>query len=204
MQVVTLAQFTPGFEALQRHTVDILLTWSPGGDTTAVTGDGRAAGPVLGRVHRALLMPADHALADRTKVSVETAADYELFDDTADMPAAFAAAWLPPATPAGRPIRRIRDGSVGAGAAGPISIVDAIAAVQRFGSPYLSVDAVTGNRPYPGLTTTRVTDLPPCLLVPVWQRSCESSAVRAFADIVDGYTLDGRVDPVTPRVARIA
>ncbi|WP_406274359.1 LysR family transcriptional regulator [Nocardia sp. NBC_00881] len=185
IQVATTAEFTStGFDILRNRVVDVLLTWSPGGDADAVAGEGRVAGPVLASVERAVLVPSDHSLTAGSAISIEQVAGYEVLDVSADAPPAFAAAWTPPHTPMGQLLRRAETDLPFLLGREPVTILDVMTMVERYRLPYLTVGSLLSYHPYPGLTLVPVSDLPPCVLLPVWHTEFETRAVRAFADVV--------------------
>ncbi|WP_169333892.1 LysR family transcriptional regulator [Nocardia pneumoniae] len=203
VHVVTVAQFTStGFEPLRQRAIDVLLVWSPGGDEQAVTGEGRVAGPVLATVPRAVLVSGDHPLAARTEVSVEQLADYEILDVHADAPDDFAMVWTPSYAPSGRQLRRIESDPMAVFGHGPTSVLDVMTVVQRSCVPYFTVATLLSCHPYAGLTLVPVSDLPPCVLVPIWHSEFETDTVRAFIDVAVRYRPIAAVDPARHSFAR--
>ncbi len=86
--------------------IDVVLHWSPGGDTRSFDLPGLRVGPVLHTEARGLLMRADHPLASRTSVSLEDVADYRLLDPGKALNPIVRDLWTPPVTPSGRPVPR--------------------------------------------------------------------------------------------------
>ncbi|WP_280438067.1 LysR family transcriptional regulator [Nocardia carnea] len=187
VEVLTAAQCSgDAFETLQRGTIDILLTWSPGGDTAAVSGDGRRAGAILMQAPRAVVVRNDHVLAGADQVSIEQiAAEHTLLDIDCGGPAVFRDAWTPSRTPEGTRIPLVPD-PWAAHRDGPASVLDVMLSVRRCNIPYLGLGKSVPVHTHPGLTLIPVCDLPPCVLVPVWIAENETRALRAFARSLGG------------------
>src|SRR5258708_12637693 len=65
-------------------------------------------GPILSQEPRVLAVARDHPLAARADVSIEDIADYHVMAVGDLFPQELAEAFIPPKTPSGRPVRRVR------------------------------------------------------------------------------------------------
>ena len=86
--------------------VDVFIGWLPS-DPAVLRDMGLRVGPVLVRDERAVLVAAGHPLARRTVVDAEELADQGLLYPSG-LPERIADLWIPPATPGGVPLRRVR------------------------------------------------------------------------------------------------
>ncbi|WP_392749183.1 LysR family transcriptional regulator [Streptomyces sp. LN590] len=93
-------QFDDLFGSLHRDELDLQLIEFP------VHEAGTAAGPVLFRERRALMVPARHPLARRESVSLADLADVPLITLDHKLPKPVADIHFPPRTPMGRPVPR--------------------------------------------------------------------------------------------------
>lgn len=177
LPVTAVALFTDNaFHALRDHDIDLLLTWSPGGDASAVTDQSRDAGPVLARAWRAALVPAGHALAVHSEISIEQVAYYGVLDVLGGAPSGFRHGWTPPRTLSGKPLRR-HAGNV---TYPTVDVETLLACLVRDRLVHLTIGSLLESFPYPGLMSIPVRDLPPCVLVPVWQTGFDTETTRAF------------------------
>lgn len=181
--VMTALPLATGFTTLRHRQIDLLVVWSPGGDAAAVSGDGRATGPILATDQRAVLVPSGHPLADHREISIEQVADYELLDLPSTTPASLARAWTPRHTPSGKPLRRGPKTLEALVGQDTIPLLDLLSTVEHEQLAHLTIRSLLRYQPYPGLVLVPITDLPPCVMVPVWQPEFETAATRAFVDV---------------------
>jgi hypothetical protein len=174
------------FDALQAGLVDVLLTWLPGG-LTALDSDRLAIGPVLATEGRAVLVPADHPLAQRPALSLDDLVDYPLLTNTS-LPSLFREAWTPSVTPAGRRLRHVDKSRRGHAPFRLTMVQDAMMAVARGECLHLTVESLLRQVPHANLALVPITDMPPCVIVPVWRRGNETATIRAFVDSLRSET----------------
>lgn len=181
--VMKVLHASAGFAMLDDGKIDLLFAWSPGGNPDAVAGEDRAVGPILGTDERAVLVSSDHPLASHENVSVEEIARYELVDFHLDTPPSPANTWTPAHTPAGKKLRRATELETLTDAEHrPSTLLDLMSVVAREQYAHLTVRSLLTYQPYPGLALVPVTDLPPCVMVPIWSAKLETAAIRAFID----------------------
>lgn len=181
--VMTALPMSTGFTMLRDRQVDLLVVWSPGGDPNAVGGEGRATGPTLATDHRAVLVPSGHPLASRREISIEEVADYEVLDLPNTTPASLAQAWTPSHSPSGKPLRRGAKTLETLVGRDTVPLLDLLSTVEHEQLAHLTIRSLLRYQLYPGLVLVPITDLPPCVMVPVWQPEFETAAIRAFVDI---------------------
>jgi DNA-binding SARP family transcriptional activator/DNA-binding transcriptional LysR family regulator len=183
-------------DLLAEGDLDLVLHWSPGGDTRSFALPNLRTGPPLLSEGRGLLMRDDHPLASRKSVSLEDIADYRLLDPGQALNPVARDQWAPPRTPSGRPIPRTEDDVAQLIGRGRIGAEDMLALVARGIGLHITVLRLLERYPFPGLTVVPVTDVPPMLAVPVWRASEENEAIRAYvAAIPDFVAAAGTGDP---------
>lgn len=96
-------------DLLAEGELDVVLHWSPGGDTRAFALPNLRTGTALLSEPRGLMVRDDHPLAARKSVSLEDIADYRLLDPGKALNPVTRDLWAPPVTPSGRPIRRTEE-----------------------------------------------------------------------------------------------
>lgn len=172
VQLRTLTD-TFDFSALRDGSVDVLVTWSPGGSAVAAVGDDLSAGPVLGSEARAVVVAADHPLARHDSITTEDVADYDVRRPGG--PAEFVEAWTPRVTASGRPLRLVdSDGT---------SALDLLARIARSRLVHFTFVSLLERYPHDGVVVVPVTDLPPAVIVPLWRTSASNATIRAFASV---------------------
>ena len=165
------------FSSVRQGDVDVLITWSPGGTTKAATGDDLTAGPVLGTDARAVIVAASHPLAARESITTEDLISHDVRQPDALGEPEFIEAWSPRRTASGKPITQVKsERDIG-------SALDLMTTVARGSLAHFSVPSILDRYPHAGVVAVPVTDLPPCLIVPVWRTSAENAVIRAFADL---------------------
>ena len=171
-------------DLLEEGDLDLVLHWSPGGDTRSFDLPNLRTGPPLLSLPRGLLMREDHPLASRASVSLEDIADYRLLDPSKSLNPVARDQWAPPVTPSGRPIPRTDDDVpqlIGRTRIGP---EDMLSLVARGIGLHISVVSLLERYPFPGLKVVPVTDIPPMLAVPVWRATEENEAIRAYVSVI--------------------
>jgi DNA-binding transcriptional LysR family regulator len=150
---------------LRRGEVDVLAVRLPLDQPDLVIG------PMLSSEPRALAVHRDHPLARRTEVSIEDVADYKVaWFDT--VPEELEQALVPPRTPGGRPIERLRR---------PIRNLSELAMLVAQGEiVHLTVPSMAAYWG-PDLTYIPVTDMPESIEALVWLRSNVDTKVRELA-----------------------
>lgn len=167
------------FQLVADGELDVLLAWLPRHDPELVGAADLRVGPALATETRALLVADDHPLAGRASISVEDLVDHPVLPPHSEAPAAFLDAWTPRQTPSGRPIPRSDHDLTAMLGGRSIQIQDLLTTVAR-GAAHLSVGSALVRNPFPGVVAVPVTDLPQCVLVPIWRASAQTAAVLAF------------------------
>ncbi|MEC3977605.1 BTAD domain-containing putative transcriptional regulator [Amycolatopsis sp. H20-H5] len=165
---------------------DVVLHWSPGGDTRSLRLPGRSVGPVIAHQPRGVLVPDGHPLARRSSVVLEDLADFELIDPGEALHPVARDLWVPPVTPSGRPIRRTGETVTDLIGRTRISAEDMLSLVLRGYGLHITVVSLLERYPFPGLTVVPVVDLPPMVVAAVWRTDGESAAIRAFVGALQG------------------
>jgi DNA-binding transcriptional LysR family regulator len=150
--------------------VDVFVTWMPVADSPEPD---LAIGPVVHRIPRAVMLAADHPLADRAAVDVEDLAEHELVYPL--LPKWYGAAWTPQSTPGGRELRLRRV------TAEYIEDVLRLVAEQRLA--HLTFMSLLDSYRRPGVVVLPLIGLPAMPVRPVWSNSSRHPLVRAFADV---------------------
>jgi len=143
----------------------------------AAAGDDLTAGPVIGTDARAVIVAASHPLAARESITTEDLVGHDVRRPDALGEPEFIEAWSPRRTSSGQPITQVqseRDIN---------SALDLMTTVARSRLAHFSVRSILDRYPHAGVVAVTVTDLPPCLIVPVWRTSAENALIQAFADL---------------------
>jgi DNA-binding transcriptional LysR family regulator len=185
------------FEGLRRGEFDMALVGLPGGDARAAAADDLSFGPILETHRRAVAVAAHHPLAGRLSVRLEDLVDYELLLPDTVLPPAYADAWTPRVTPSGRPLRRTRGDLGDIIGRDRYSIDDLLAMLARSDLAYLTVASLRQRFVSTGLAMVPITDLPPCVIVPMWRTAAENASIRALRNVAG----DLARRPVTQRPA---
>lgn len=156
---------------------ELFVTWAPT-DPEVARAPGWEVGPALRRVNRALVVAQHHPLADRASVDVEELADYDLLYPGGAEPASgrmagYEDAWTPPATPAGRPLRRVRRLSGG-------YLEEVLDVVADGELAHVTVDNLLEVHYHRGVAMVSLTGLPPMLCVPIWPTTATNPMIAAF------------------------
>lgn len=161
------AELFDPYAALRHDHADVLVNW------LAVDEPDLTAGPVIARCDRVLAVGRNHRLASRTSVLAEDLADEEVLQPPRSFPAALCDAILPPATPSGRPIRRVR-------VARSAHEVMAHVAIGRIVHPTMA-GIPTLQRD--DIVLIPIQDLAPLSLALIWVTARETAKIRALAEV---------------------
>ncbi|MFG1806752.1 LysR family transcriptional regulator [Streptomyces sp. NPDC049040] len=162
-------QMGEALDRLRADRLDVLIACLP------LSGPDLANGPVLLSEPRLLAVPAGHAFAQRTAVSVEDLARTELLRAPCSLPDHWREPGSPRLTPAGRPI------PVGRSAATFQEILTLVGA----GLGVFPVGAHAARfHARPDVVFVPFHDTPPLEWGPVWRASRANARVRAFTDAV--------------------
>ncbi|MGW6843888.1 LysR family transcriptional regulator [Streptomyces sp. NPDC054958] len=159
-------QLVDALARLREDDVDILILHLP------VSGADMVVGPVVISESRMLAIPADHPLAGRTSVSMEDITGVPLLRVAGVQPGDWLSDRWPDRTPQGRPIPE-----------GP-EIETFLEALQVIGSGIgATVVGAQVTRFYirPDIAYVPLSDAPPLDWAPVWLKSNNTAAIRAFA-----------------------
>ncbi|WP_333769993.1 LysR family transcriptional regulator [Streptomyces sp. IBSBF 2435] len=162
-------QMGEALDRLRADRLDVLIACLP------LSGPDLANGPVLLSEPRLLAVPAEHAFARRTAVSVEDLARTELLRAPCSLPDHWREPGSPRVTPAGRPI------PVGRSAATlqeTLTLVGAGLGVFPVGAHAARFHA------RPDVAFVPFHDTPPLEWGPVWRASRANARVRAFTEAV--------------------
>jgi DNA-binding transcriptional LysR family regulator len=162
--------------------VDLVLRWSPGGDGSAVEAPGLVVGPLLAADPRGVLVPAAHPLARRRAIVLDDLLPYELLrlPDTLGVP--LRERWVPTHTSSGRALRHTDEDMSRLMGTEHLPVEDVLALVARGRGLHLTIANLLDRVPFPGLTVVPVLDMPPMVVVPVWQAARENATIRAFVE----------------------
>ncbi|MEV4254984.1 LysR family transcriptional regulator [Spirillospora sp. NPDC049652] len=149
--------------------VDVFVGWLPS-DPALMEAAGFHVGQAWHREERAALLAAGHPLGRHVSIDAEELAEYDILYPSS-MPPDLADLWIPPATPAGVPLRRVpRHESA--------SLEEAIMLVAQGDLVHLTIASVRpGN---PRVVTVPVTGLPPMVCAPVWPAGKDDTLIHAF------------------------
>jgi DNA-binding transcriptional LysR family regulator len=153
------------YRPLRRGDIDVLVNW------LAVDEPDLTVGPAIGSYERVLAVSRSHRLAQRTSVSVEDMGDETVNSPPQTCPQALVDAILPPFTPSGRPIRRVK-------LAENLHEVIALVAQGRIVHATMAGLAVYQRN---DVVTLPITDLPPLPLGLIWVTAREDAKIRAIA-----------------------
>ncbi|MCD7438024.1 LysR family transcriptional regulator [Streptomyces lincolnensis] len=162
--------------------VDLVLRWSPGGDGTAVEAPGLVVGPLLASVPRGVLVPAAHPLARRRAIVLDDLLPYELLRLPDTLGAPLQERWTPTRTSSGRLLRHTDEDMSRLMGNEHLPVEDVLALVARGRGLHLTITGLLDRVPFPGLVVVPVRDMPPMVVVPVWQAARENATIRAFVE----------------------
>lgn len=150
---------------LRRGDIDILAIRLPL-DAPEVT-----VGPVLSVEPRVLAVATNHQLASRDQISIEEAADFPV-TECAGVPKTIMNAFVPPHTPGGRAMRRIRRS--------PLKPYELATMVARAKIVHPTVPSFATYYGEPGITYIPITDLPPLRSALVYRQSAQNQRILEF------------------------
>jgi DNA-binding transcriptional LysR family regulator len=153
---------------------DVFVSWFPA-EPDALDLPRVQVGPVILREPRSVLVGTEHALAGRTVVDIEELADHDLLYPP-PVTQRFADAWTPPATPAGRPIHRVRRMT-------DSYMEEAVTIVVHENIAHITVTRLPLALLRPDLVLVPLTGLPPFWLAPMWSIFTQNMWVREFAEL---------------------
>ncbi|WP_163511145.1 LysR family transcriptional regulator [Fodinicola acaciae] len=148
--------------------VDLLAIRQPLDEADLVVG------PVLTRDERVVAVAASHPLATRDTVSIEDVAAYPV-TDCAGVPRSVMEAFVPPVTPAGRPLNRIDASPVR-----PYEVAALVALGKVVHPTVPSFDSYFGE---PGIVYRRIVDLPALTSALMWPRSRKNPRNDQFVSV---------------------
>jgi len=151
-------------EALHGGEVDMLATRLP------LTAPEVTIGPVLSREERVLLVASDDPLARRDSISYEDIADRVVSDVTA-FPRQVMDAFIPPATPSGRVLKRLPNHSA----------EDTLMRVALGEQVHPTVRSFLDHHSHPGVIGVPIRDLPSSETALVWLTADRRPKIDAFA-----------------------
>ena len=163
--------------ALRSGEIDVLVNWQ------LVDEPDLTVGPVLHRDDRVVAVAAGPALARRAAVSVEDLADFEAADFRPALPAALSDAFIPPASPTGRPIRRTHPVS---------SMAETFSLVARSRIVHPTVASMSRRLARDDIVLVPITDLPALPLGLVWCTAHENARIRALAQVAARHAMGRR------------
>lgn len=159
--------FTRPYAPLRRGDADVLANW------LAVDEPDLTVGPVIARYERVLAVARGHRLAGRAWVSAEELADEQVDSTDPPMPVSIMDAIIPPRTPSGRAIRRLRSRAIWNEHVAGV-------ALGRFVHPTMrGITAFERD----DIVLVPIRDLPPLPLGLIWRTAAENPRIRALAEV---------------------
>jgi DNA-binding transcriptional LysR family regulator len=152
-------------DVLRAREVDLLATRIP------LTAPDISVGPILSREERVVVVARDDPLAQRESVSYEDLAD-RVVGDVPSFPREMMDAFIPPATPSGRVLKRIPN-------IDPEVVMMRVALGEQV---HPTVRSFLEHETKPGITSVPIHDLPPSETALVWLTSNLSPKVQAFVE----------------------
>lgn len=152
---------------LRRGDVDLLAIRLP------LTNPDVVIGPILSSEPRVLAVAVDHPLADRTSVTLEDLADYEV-SDVPSLPRELMDAFIPPVTPSGKRLPRIER-----------RLSETAVDVALGKGVHPTVPSFLEHYPHPGVTAVPMPDLPASKTALVWLSANRSAKTEAFARVAE-------------------
>jgi DNA-binding transcriptional LysR family regulator len=149
---------------LREGEVDILAIRLP------INAPDVTVGPILSREERVVVVAQDDPLAERDSISYEDLAD-RVVGDVPSFPREMMDAFIPPATPSGRILKRISN-------VDPEVVMMRVALGQQV---HPTVRSFFEHETKPGITGVPIRDLPPSETGLVWLTAGQSAKIEAFA-----------------------
>lgn len=151
--------------------VDVFVTWMP---VDNAPESELSIGPVIHRVPRAVMLPANDPLADRAVVDIEDLVDRDVIYPS--LPKWYGDAWTPCVTPKGRELRLVRPPAE--------YIEDVLRLVADSGMVHLTFASLLDVYRRPGVVVLPVTGLPEMPVRAVWPSNVRNSVLHEFVSIV--------------------
>ncbi|MCX5388039.1 LysR substrate-binding domain-containing protein [Streptomyces sp. NBC_00083] len=153
------------FRGVRAGELDVMIAKFPIREPDLVTSR------VLTEDARAVVVASGHPLAARTSVSIEELADFDAFAPPGSFPGYVWDDVVPPYTPAGRPVRRVRRVA---------TVPEMMRTVAAGDAVHISLTSLADIAP-PGITVVPIHDLPPAPVTLAWLRGAElHDHVREF------------------------
>ncbi len=127
-------------------------------------------GPVLSSEERIVALATGHPLAERESVGLDDLADYAVAD-VRTLPRKMMDAFIPPRTPSGKRLRRIKIRTMG----------ESIVRVALGETVHPTVGSLLDYSAHPGVTSVPINGMPASKTALVWLTAKESVKVKAFA-----------------------
>lgn len=157
------------FAPLRGGQIDVMATRLP------LEQPDLTVGPILSQEPRVLAVARDHPLAGRADVSIEDIADYHVIAVADLYPQELAEAFIPPKTPSGRLVRRVRL---------PFKdLNELIILIARGKIVHPTVPSFASYFGHPNLVYLPITDLPLSKNALVWRRRDSNPRLRGFIDV---------------------
>jgi DNA-binding transcriptional LysR family regulator len=161
------------FTSLRRGHLDVLINWLAADEPDMTTG------PVIAYYDRVVAVGLNHRFAARASILAEELADEAVAKPPSTLPASIADAVLPPRTPNGRTIRRVR---IGDGSDEAFSVGAVMSAVSRGELVHPTMRGLEAFR-IADVVLVPIDDLPPMPLGLLWRTSAEDARIRAMAEV---------------------
>ena len=127
-------------------------------------------GPILSSEERVLALATDHPLAGRKSVGLDDLAGYAVAD-VRTLPRKFMDAFIPPRTPSGKRLRRIKVRTMG----------ESIMRVALGETVHPTVGSLLDYSHHPGVTSGPMNGMPASKTALVWLTASRSAKIEAFA-----------------------
>jgi DNA-binding transcriptional LysR family regulator len=127
-------------------------------------------GPILSSEERIVALATGHPLAERKSVGLDDLADYAVAD-VRTLPRKMMDAFIPPRTPSGKRLRRIKIRTMG----------ESIVRVALGETVHPTVGSLLDYSAHPGVTSVPINGMPASKTALVWLTAKESVKVEAFA-----------------------
>jgi DNA-binding transcriptional LysR family regulator len=151
-------------EWLRKNELDLLAMRLPIDDPDVTIG------PILSSEERIVALARGHPLAGRKSVGLDDLADYAVAD-VRTLPRKMMDAFIPPRTPSGKRLRRIKIRTMG----------ESIVRVALGETVHPTVGSLLDYSAHPGVTSVPINGMPASKTALVWLTAKESVKVRAFA-----------------------
>jgi len=151
-------------EWLRKDELDLLAMRLPIEDPDVTIG------PILSSEERIVALATGHPLAERESVGLDDLADYAVAD-VRTLPRKMMDAFIPPRTPSGKRLRRIKIRTMG----------ESIVRVALGETVHPTVGSLLDYSAHPGVTSVPINGMPASKTALVWLTAQESVKVKAFA-----------------------